>query len=113
MNRKSLIAGLIFGLVVISVRAVVTPAQDRLVASVFLLILGELTVYGTKLFSAWYRPTYEQEFRENPGRRMGLDVLWMILTRRVPILYTFLSPLGWFFIGWSLVQLIDAMLISS
>ena len=110
MNRKGFIAGLLFGALVLSVRAVVMPAQGRLEASIFLLFLGFVVVYGAKLFSEWYRPKYEQEFRQNPGERMGWDVLWMIVTRRAPVVYVFLSPLGWFFIGLGFVQFIDAIL---
>jgi hypothetical protein len=85
-----------------------TPALDKLLANVFLVVIGLLIVYASKAFGAWYRPRYEQEFRENRGERMGWDVLWMILTRRAPILYVFVGPiLGWFIAGIGVVRLID------
>jgi hypothetical protein len=85
-----------------------TPVLDKLLAHVLLVAIGLLIVYASKAFGAWYRPRYEREFYERPGERMGWDVLWMILTRRAPILYVFVGPiLGWFVTGIGLVQLID------
>jgi len=85
-----------------------SPELDKLLAYVLLVAVGLLIVYASKLFGAWYRPRYEHEFRENPGERMGWDVLWTIVTRRAPILYVFVGPiLGWFIAGIGVVQLID------
>ena len=90
-----------------------TPLLDKLLAHVLLVAIGLLIVYASKLFAAWYRPKYEREFYESPGQRMGWDVLWMILTRRAPILYVFVGPiLGWFITGLGVVQLIDLALKS-
>jgi hypothetical protein len=81
---------------------------DRLLAHVALVLIGLLIVYASKTFGTWYRPRYEQEFRDNPGQRMGWDVLWTILAHRAPILYAVVGPiLGWFITGVGIVQLID------
>jgi hypothetical protein len=85
-----------------------TPELDKLLTYVLLVAVGLSIVYASKLFGAWYRPRYEHEFRENPGERMGWDVLWTIVTRRAPILYVFVGPiLGWFIAGIGVVQLIE------
>jgi len=111
MNRKFFIAGVVFMLLITAIRPVVTLQLNRLIASTFVLLLGLFWIYGGKWFADWYRPTYEREFREGPGQRMGWDVLWMILSNRAPILYAFFgSPMGWFFTGWGSVGLLDAVL---
>jgi hypothetical protein len=87
---------------------------DRLLAHVFLVAVGLLIVYASKRFGAWYRPRYEEEFRRAPGERMGWDVLWMIVTRRAPILHVFAGPLlGWFLVGFGIVQLADLAIRSA
>jgi hypothetical protein len=89
-------------------------ALDHALAHAFLIGVGLLIVYVSKRFGAWYRPRYEEEFRRNPGERMGWDALWMIVTRRAPILYVFAGPLlGWFLVGLGLVQLIDLTIRTS
>jgi hypothetical protein len=86
----------------------VPPALDKILAHVFLIAVGLLIVYACRRFDTWYRPRYEQEFQRNPGKRMGWDVVWMIVTGRAPILYVFVGPvLGWFLVGIGIVQLID------
>jgi hypothetical protein len=71
MNRKFFIAGVIFMLIIVAIRPVITPVTDRLIASIVVLSLGLFWVYGGKLFSAWYLPRYERELREGPRQRMG------------------------------------------
>jgi hypothetical protein len=112
LEWKSVLAGAVFGLLVIAVREGPTPSDKRAVAAIVLILLGMLWLYVACLFAAWYRPRYEQEFRENPPQRMGWDVFWMIATGRAPILYAFIAPLGWFLIGWGVLQLCEAALAS-
>ena len=90
-----------------------SPVLDKLLAHVLLVAIGLLIVYASKAFGAWYKPRYEREFYERPGERMGWDVLWMLLTRRAPILYVFVGPiLGWLITVVGVVQLIDLALNS-
>jgi hypothetical protein len=92
----------------------VPQALDHALAHVFLIGVGLLIVYVSKRFAAWYGPRYEEEFRRDPAERMGWDVLWMIVTRRAPILYAFLGPvLGWFLVGIGILQLIDLTMRAS
>lgn len=85
-----------------------TPVLDQLLGNVLVVVIGLLIVYASKTFGTWYRPRYEREFYERPGERMGWDVLWVLLTRRAPILYVFVGPiLGWFITGIGVVRLID------
>jgi hypothetical protein len=87
------------------------PVLDRALAHLLLIVIGVALIYAAKQFGAWYRPRYEEEFRQNAGQRMGWDVLWMIVTRRAPILYVFFGPLlGWILIALGAVQLIELAL---
>jgi hypothetical protein len=87
------------------------PWLDRALALLFVMAMGFVFIYISRRFDASYRAQYEREFRENPGRRMGWDVLWALVTRRSPIVIAFWGPLGgWLLVALSVVGLADLAL---
>ena len=84
---------------------------DRALAYILLIAIGVAIIYAARRFNAWYRPQYERQFQENPGRRMGWDVLWTLLTQRSPIVFAFWGPLfGWIVVALGVVALADLVI---
>jgi hypothetical protein len=84
---------------------------DRALAYALLMGIGVAIIYAAKRFDGWYRPRYGKEFRDNPGQRMGWDVLWTLATQRSPIVFAFWGPLfGWLLIVLGGVALADLLI---
>ena len=84
---------------------------DRALAYLLLIAIGVVVIYAAKRLDAWYRPQYERQFQENPGRRMGWDVLWTLLTQRSPMVVAFWGPLlGWLLIVLGAIALADLVI---
>jgi len=73
---------------------------------VCLLVIG--IGFGWLYLGRIYRQQYEKEFNDDPGKRMGLDVLWTIIFNRAPIVGAVLGPFfGWFLIVVGVIRLAD------